>query len=81
MPVELDGRPGRLVLQGAHLNPRATIHWHLDQRFLGSTQGIHELEVWPGPGERHLTLVDNTGARLQRSFTVIAVSREGRNAP
>lgn len=77
VPIELDGRPGRLVLQAAHLDPDATVYWHLDERYLGRTRGVHQLEVWPGPGEHVLTLVDQEGDRVQRRFTVIEVRAYG----
>ena len=71
VPVELDGRPGRLVMQGAHLDANATLYWHLDERYLGRTEDVHEMEVWPGPGDHVVTVVDQTGARLERRFTVL----------
>jgi len=77
VPIELDGEPGRLVLQAAHLDVDATVYWHLDERYLGQTRGIHQLEVWPGPGEHVLTLVDDQGDRVQRTFTVLEVKRYG----
>ncbi len=78
VPIELDGRRGRLVLQAAHLDPGATIYWHLDERYLGATRGVHQLEVWPGPGAHVLTLVDGTGDRVRRRFTVLDLA-EARN--
>ncbi|MEN0063599.1 MAG: penicillin-binding protein 1C [Myxococcota bacterium] len=77
VPIELDGKPGRLVLQGTHLDPSAVLYWHLDERYLGQTSGVHQLEVWPGPGDHVITVVDQTGDRIERRFTVIEVRTYG----
>ncbi len=72
VPVELDGQRGRVVFEAAHRQPAATIHWHLDDRYVASTQTLHQVSLSPEPGEHRLTLVDEDGARVSRSFTVVA---------
>ena len=71
VPKELDGQLGRAVFSVAHRDPLASIHWHLDQNFIGTTTEIHEKELSPKPGVHTLTLVDDEGQILSRSFTVI----------
>ncbi len=70
VPIELDGHKGQAVFEAAHRNPGATIHWHLDQHYIGSTRDIHQLAVAPSAGGHILTLIDEDGVRLQRFFTV-----------
>lgn len=75
VPVQLDGRPGRAVLEAVHARPNARIFWHLNGRYLGSTANIHQLEVLPEPGRQRLTLVDDRGETLVRHFTVLPPTR------
>ncbi|MBD3240601.1 MAG: penicillin-binding protein 1C [Chitinivibrionales bacterium] len=72
VPRELDGHRGRLVLEAAHRDPAATIHWHLDEDYLGATTEIHEMPVAPSPGTHAVTLVDQDGERLVGTVRVIA---------
>lgn len=71
VPIELDGKRGRVVFNAAHRKNGAVIFWHLDEQYLGSTKDIHQMAVAPSPGTHVITLVDEDGARLQRSFTVL----------
>jgi penicillin-binding protein 1C len=71
VPVDLDGTRQRTVFQVAHRRPETTIHWHLDETYLGSTRTFHQLEMDPPAGEHRLTLVDEQGNRLEQPFTII----------
>lgn len=70
VPSELDGGRGRIVFVAAHSQPSSTIFWHLDDRYLGATSTMHQMALAPSPGEHVLTLVDEKGAALMRTFTV-----------
>jgi penicillin-binding protein 1C len=71
IPAELDGERSRLVFEAVHRERDAELHWHLDDRFLGSTRDFHQLEVLASAGQHRLTLVDQQGQRLSRQFTVL----------
>jgi penicillin-binding protein 1C len=71
IPVDLDGRKGRVVFAVAHRDPDATVFWHLDDRFLGVTATFHEQAVDIAAGRRVVTVVDGRGNRLQRMFEVL----------
>lgn len=71
VPVELDGSSGRVVFEAAHRDPDITIYWHLDDAYFTATQGIHQVALSPSPGRHLLTLVDQVGEIIQRSFTVL----------
>jgi penicillin-binding protein 1C len=71
VPTEIDGRPGRIVFTAAHREPEGVIHWHLDHEYLGATRVFHEVETRPSPGFHTLTLVDNAGNSLSRSFEAL----------
>ncbi|MEM1328067.1 MAG: penicillin-binding protein 1C [Bacteroidota bacterium] len=71
VPVDLDGELSSAVFSLTHRKPQTLVHWHLDEDYLGSTQHFHELKLQPSPGKHLLTLVDEKGNRLERSFEVI----------
>ena len=71
------GRPDqteRFVFRAAHRSDSATLHWHLDNTYLGTTRSAstvgHTLSVAPSPGEHWLTVVDDRGNRQRIRFTV-----------
>lgn len=70
LPKQLDGSPGSLVLNLAHTNQDATVYWHLDNNFIGTTRFIHQLRVRPDSGRHSVTVVDDSGNSLSISITV-----------
>lgn len=75
VPVELDGQQGRTVFQVAHREADVTIHWHVDDEYLGTTQAQHELALAPSPGLHTLTLVDAHGETVVQQFEVVGRRR------
>lgn len=75
VPRELAGGRGRAVFQAAHRDAEAQVHWHLDDEYIATTSGLHQLSLAPEPGEHTLTIVDSDGARVQRVFTVLPAGR------
>ena len=71
VPLEISGKPGRVVLEAAHRDPKATIFWHLDDVYVGKTEGEHLLELKPEPGRHVLSIVDESGKRVSREFVVL----------
>lgn len=71
IPVELDGERGKTVFEVAHRNRLATIYWHLDETYLGSTKEFHSMALNPGTGRHTLVLVDENGERLEQHFEVV----------
>lgn len=77
IPVELEGDRGRAVFEVAHREPATEIHWHVDERYLGSTKRIHQMEIDSGPGDHVLTLVDEFGETKTLDFAVIRRKKDG----
>jgi len=71
IPIDLDGRPGWVIFEAVHREYQSTIYWHLDENYLGSTRDFHQITLRPAPGEHRLTLVDDSGRRIERSFRVL----------
>lgn len=70
VPRELSGRLNPVVFKAVHSAPRSTLYWHLDDRFVGATQGTHQLPCYPSAGRHQITIVDDSGQSLTRIFDV-----------
>jgi len=71
VPTNLDGKLSRTVFSVAHRDPSATIHWHIDDKYIGATQHFHDRELNPPEGAHLLTLVDEAGNRLVQKFVIV----------
>jgi penicillin-binding protein 1C len=71
VPIDFDGKSGKTVFKAAHRNAAATVHWHLDAQYIGSTKEFHQLEWNPPVGKHVLTLVDDVGNQLEQAFEVL----------
>ncbi len=61
----------KFVLKAYHLNEDARLMWHLDERFLGSTQKIHEMSVLLDEGIHTLLVIDEYGNKDETSFEIL----------
>ena len=68
--IGLDGREQGVVVRAAHRDPSALLYWHLDDEYLGTTRGEHDLLVHPAPGRHVLVAMDATGASRAVQFVV-----------
>ena len=71
VPVGLDGNLSKTVFTATHRSSEATIYWHIDNEYMGSTQTFHSFELNPSEGKHLLTLVDGQGHRLEQPFEII----------
>lgn len=65
-----DGEEVPITFEIAHQDEAATIHWHLNNSFLGSTRVFHTMAIEVAPGKHRLSLVDESGNRLEKWFDV-----------
>lgn len=72
IPRDFDGSPGSSIVELAHRNRNASVFWHLDGVFIGTTTGVHRLPINPGEGSHVLTVVDDEGQSIEGRFTVIS---------
>ncbi len=68
LPRDLLGKKTSIVVQAAHSKSNATIYWHLDKEYIGSTRGDHQMAISPPKGQHTLLLVDEYGQEYRRSF-------------
>ncbi len=71
VPLGVTGAKGETIFTAAHRRPAAKIFWSLDDHFLAATENFHQLAMNPAVGDHLLTLVDENGASVSRSFTIL----------
>ncbi len=72
LPVQLNGQASSTVFEATHRNSDAAVYWHLDGTFMGITRKTHQLALTPSHGKHLITLVDDFGETVRRSFTIIS---------
>jgi len=72
IPKGLANKRGKTVFQAIHGDPDATLFWHLNDDFLGTTKTYHEQAIWIAAGNHRLTLVDAKGNRVEQTFKVLS---------
>ncbi len=70
IPRNLDGSLSDIVFEAVHRANDATIYWHLDDKYIGTTKTFHKLALCPAIGHHILTLVDADGETLVTPFSV-----------
>lgn len=80
VPIELDESTGKTVFRAAHRKSETIIYWHLDDNYIGSTKGIHQMGFSPEPGQHMLTLVDEFGETISQKFEIIG-PKDSRRSP
>lgn len=70
LPKGFSGEQESFIFKAAHGREEATLYWHLDDEFLGETQGLHQIACRPTPGKHLLTLIDSWGNQRKISFEV-----------
>lgn len=71
VPLENDGKRGRVVFEAAHRNNRSRLFWHLDEKYIAETSILHQVALNPEPGNHILTIVDEAGNTFTARFRII----------
>lgn len=71
IPREQDGQLGQAIFEAAHQDADATIHWHIDDQYLGSTSVQHQMGIQAVAGPHLLTLIDQSGHEVSQRFEVV----------
>lgn len=74
IPRDQTGSLTRIIPEVAHRDPGKKIFWHIDNRYIGTTKHIHQIEVMSEAGEHVLTVVDEDGNSLKCNFAIIGKS-------
>ena len=69
IPRDQTGLQTRVIPEIAHRNPSKKIFWHLDEKYIGTTRYIHQVEILAEAGDHVITVVDEDGNSIKCSFT------------
>lgn len=72
IPRGFGGSKENLVFEAKHRDRNTTIYWHLDDNFVASTNGNHQIELQPAIGKHRITLVSGRGEIYSRQFEVVS---------
>lgn len=75
IPMDLAETKSRVVFEAVHRERETTLHWHLDDAYIGSTRTFHQRALDIPVGMHSVTVVDPQGNRLSRQFEVLAQER------
>ncbi len=59
------------VIRVAHANPKAKLFWYLNEKFLGTTQTFHEMQVDAKSGTYFVTVADESGNEIKRRMEIV----------
>lgn len=76
IPIDLAEKKSRAVFEAVHRQRDTTLFWHLDEQYLGQTTTFHKLEINVAAGKHRITVVDEQGNRLTRTFEVLQKSQD-----
>jgi penicillin-binding protein 1C len=69
---DFEGNQGEFVFEAAHQNPDEVLFWHLDEKYIGSTETIHKKACQPEVGKHVLKIMDVSGNQASVVFEVIS---------
>lgn len=75
IPMELDGRPGKIVFEAAHNERERSLFWHLNNDFIGETEQLHQMALTLDEGSYRLHVEDSDGNFSTHSFKVVGSDR------
>jgi penicillin-binding protein 1C len=71
IPRDQTGLQTRVIPEVVHRNASKKIFWHLDEKFVGITSFVHQIEILADAGDHVLTVVDEDGNSSSCGFSVI----------
>lgn len=71
LPVDFSGEKQPVVFEIAYSKSEKKLFWHLDGKFIGTTQTIHKMPLIPEPGKHTIVISDTEGNRIEKSFTIV----------
>ncbi|WP_190809834.1 penicillin-binding protein 1C [Flagellimonas sp. S3867] len=70
LPRDLGKTSKEIIFKLAHQQPESTVHWYLDETYIGSTSNFHELIIETQLRNYKLTAVDDEGNRIQQNLNI-----------
>lgn len=73
LPKDRDGTKEKAVFKVAHRTPDSKLYWHLDNKYLGSTQEEHQMDISIPPGNHQIVVVDTKGNIAKQKFEILGM--------
>ncbi len=70
LPKNFESKTNPVILKVAHSLSDKVIFWYLDDQYIGQSKTFHEMSVLPKAGKHIITVVDESGIQLKRTFFV-----------
>lgn len=71
LPRNHKGEVNELVLKATHKDPKAVLHWHLNDRFIGVTERKHQMAILPEEGKYLITIIDHQGESINKRIEIL----------
>ena len=71
MSLTESGEQSRIVLEALHRDSESVLFWHLNDKYLGSTNHIHQMDVKLNKGKYSLKIIDELGNSEKIDFEVV----------
>jgi len=71
LPKDFDSTRNSLIVKVKHQEEEVKIYWYLDTMYVTTTQSINEISIQPKKGIHILTVVDELGNELKKSFEIL----------
>lgn len=72
LPIDMDGKQEKVIFKASHNDPKSSIHWHLDDKYLGVTEdGFHTMDIVADQGKHKILIIDQYGNEQVQLFNVI----------
>lgn len=72
IPRELIGQMSQVVIEASHQNVSAKLYWHLNEEYIGVTEGDHKQSVSLPKGKYDLTIIDDLGNTVSGNFEIVS---------
>ena len=66
-----EGQESKIIFEAVHRKNQSTLYWHLDEKYMGLTDGIHQLELTLPLGKHVLKVLDELGNSEKIVFEVV----------
>lgn len=68
---DLSGDENGFIFEAVHQSNESKLFWHIDNKFIGTTSGIHKVNCLPEQGEHTLTIIDEKGNSASVEFEIL----------
>ena len=71
LPKDFNEEKNTFILKLKHVQPETKVFWYLNTNYITTTQTIHEVAIAPKKGAYILTVVDEFGNELEKTFKIL----------